>query len=450
MLFPDQPLSPASHDFLMKLHLVGWSFHGTPVEFRDRLSLGETAQVELADRLRNRHGVRELVILSTCNRFELYCAGSEGTSGTIIKTLVEDLGELQLGPTAYLLEDIEAVRHLFRVTSSLDSMVLGEPQIFGQVKDAYRFYTEAGWTGKLLNPIFSKAFRAAKRVRSETGIASNAVSVSYAAVQLARQIFEDLSGLSVMMVGAGEMAELALEHLVRNGLRRLMVVNRTFANAVRLAERYGGVAIQFRELESYLADADIVITSTGATSPIINVPMVQDCLRNHRERQMFFIDIAVPRDVHPEVHDLPGAYCYDIDDLQNVVSVNQAERLQQAEEARQLLEEELVQVRHWFQELSVVPAIRKLRKTFEKTAEAEVQRFLNRSKLDATESEEVQRMVRRILNKLLHSPSRTIRKFSGRDDQPLLLELLHELHNLPTVPESAEPIRKQHLSLVKR
>ena len=165
---------------------------------------------------------------------------------------------------------------------------------------------------------------------------------------------------------------------------------------------------------------------------------------------MFFIDIAVPRDVPPGVHDLPGAYCYDIDDLQNVVSVNQEERLQQAEEAQQLLEEELVQVRHWFQELSVVPAIRGLRESFEQTAATEVQRFLKRTKPDAAEAEEVQRMVRRILNKLLHSPSRTIRKFSGRDDQPLLLEFLHELHNLPTAPESAEPIRKQHLSLVKR
>ena len=433
----------------MKLRLVGWSFHGTPVELRDRLSLGETAQLELADRLRTRHGVRELVILSTCNRFELYCAGSERSSGVLLKTLVEDFGEPQLAATAYHLEDYEAVRHLFRVTSSLDSMVLGEPQISGQVKDAYRFYAEVGWTGKLLNPIFNKAFRAAKRVRSETGIASNAVSISYVAIQLARQIFEDLSGLSVLVVGAGEMAELVLKYLVRNGLRRLMVVNRTFANAVRLAECYGGAAIQFHELESYLADADIVITSTGATEPIINVPTVQNCLRNRRGRQMFFIDIAVPRDVHPGVHDLPGAYCYDIDDLQNVVSVNQEERLQQAEEAQQLLEEELVQVRHWFQELSVVPAIRGLRESFEQTAATEVQRFLKRTKPDAAEAEEVQRMVRRILNKLLHAPSHTLRKFSGRDDQPLLLEFLHELHDLSTAPTAAEPIRKQHLSLVK-
>ena len=345
----------------MKLRLVGWSFHGTPVELRDRLSLGETAQLELADRLRTRHGVRELVILSTCNRFELYCAGSERSSGVLL--------------------------------------------------------------------------------RSETGIASNAVSISYVAIQLARQIFEDLSGLSVLVVGAGEMAELVLKYLVRNGLRRLMVVNRTFANAVRLAECYGGAAIQFHELESYLADADIVITSTGATEPIINVPTVQNCLRNRRGRQMFFIDIAVPRDVHPGVHDLPGAYCYDIDDLQNVVSVNQEERLQQAEEARQLLEEELVQVRHWFQELSVVPAIRGLRESFEQTAATEVQRFLKRTKPDAAEAEEVQRMVRRILNKLLHAPSHTLRKFSGRDDQPLLLEFLHELHDLSTAPAAAEPIR---------
>ena len=435
----------------MKLRLVGWSFHGTPVELRDRLSLGETAQLELADRLWNRLGVRELVILSTCNRFEVYCAGCEESSGTILKSLVEDFGEAQLESTAYHLEDIEVVRHLFRVTSSLDSMVLGEPQIFGQVKDAYRFYADAGWTGKRLNPIFTKAFRAAKRVRSETGIACNAVSISYAAIQLARQIFEDLSGLSVMVVGAGEMAELALKYLVRNGLRRLMVVNRTFANAVRLAERYGGAAIQFPELESYLPDADIVITSTGATTPIITASMVQGCLRSRRGRQMFFIDIAVPRDVNPAVHDLPGAYCYDIDDLQNVVSVNQAERLRQAEEAQQLLEKELVQVRHWFQELSVIPAIRELRESYEQTAEAEVQRFLSRNpKLGDAESEEVQRMVRRIVNKLLHPPSRTLRKFSGRDDQPLLLELLHELHDLPATPEPAEPIRKQHLSLVKR
>jgi len=434
----------------MKLRLVGWSFHGTPVELRDRLSLNETAQLELAQRLRSRHGVRELVILSTCNRFELYCAGSEEASVAILKTLVADFGEPKLEATAYHAEDIEAVRHLFRVASSLDSMVLGEPQIFGQVKDAYRFYAEAGWTGKLLNPIFTKAFRAAKRVRSETGIASNAVSISYAAIQLARQIFEDLSGLSVMVVGAGEMAELALKYLVRNGLHRLMVVNRTFSNAVRLAERYGGAAIQFHELESYLADADIVITSTGATEPIINAPTVQNCLRNRRGRQMFFIDIAVPRDVNPEVHDLPGAFCYDIDDLQKVVSVNQAERLRQAEEARQLLEEELAQVRHWFQELSVVPAIRGLREAFEQTADAELQRFLHRTKLDESASEEVQRMVRRIVNKLLHSPSQALRKFSGSDDQPLLLEFLHELHDLPTAPETEEPLRKQHLSLVKR
>ncbi len=435
----------------MRLYLVGWSYRTTPVEIRDRIALTSDQQIQLAQHLKQKHQIREAVILSTCNRTEVFVAGTRASLEEILESLVQFWKVPELKDTAYLCENLHAVEHLFRVSSSLDSMVLGEPQILGQVKEAFDRFQQAGWTGKLLNPIFSKAFSTAKRVRTETTIAGSAVSISYAAVELAKQIFEDLSRLTVMIVGAGEMAELAVKHLIRNGCHRLLVANRTFANAARLAEEYRGAAIRFDQIGEYLPDADIVLTSTGAREPVLTEPMVRQSLRKRRGRRMFFIDIAVPRDVEPEVNDLPDVYCFDIDDLQNVVTQNQQERLRQAELASEIVEQEVHLVDRWFQSLSAVPVIRALRENHHQVAQQELERSLRRlSHLPEKDQEAVRQLLHSVVNKLLHQPTLTLRERSQVEEFPLYLETVRELFSLEEEAPEQEAAPPPTLRLVRK
>ena len=440
----------------MRFSVIGWNFRKTPVEVRDSLALTPEEQVDLGNHLKQRFNLDGVTILNTCNRTEIYLVNADRQLDEILNFL-EDYwtrnGEgLKLRKTAYLLHDLEGVHHLFRVASSLDSMVMGEPQILGQLKDAFHRFSDAELIGKLLHRLFSRAFASAKRVRTETTIASNAVSISYAAVELAKQIFEDISQQTVMVIGAGEMAELAIRHLMKNGITKLLVTNRTFANAAKLAEQFQGLAVPFEQLERHLYEADIVISSTGARDFIITPGMVKDCLHKRRGDSMFFIDIAVPRDIDPKINDMPSAFCYDIDDLQTVVSRNQQERQKQSLIAEEIISVEVTEVELWFKSLSVVPTIRGLRKDFHATADLELDKISRKlSHLSEADSKEVEQMVHRLIHKLLHNPTSKLREVIQREDAHLYLESINELFDLHPVQVSVEEkkTKKPNLKLFK-
>ena len=436
----------------MRFTVIGWNFRKTPVEIRDSLALTPKEQVELGLKLRTRFNLGGVVILSTCNRTELYLVNAEQQLDQIIEMLESYWNLYELRERAYTIQNLDGVRHLFRVASSLDSMVLGEPQILGQLKDAFQSFNEADLTGKLLHPLFTRAFSTAKRVRTETSVASNAVSVSYAAVELAKHIFEDLSKQTVMVVGAGEMAELAVRHLMRNGISELFVTNRTFLSAAKLAEKFQGLAVPFEHLERHLHQADIILSSTGARDFIITKEMVKNCLRRRRGRSMFFIDIAVPRDIDPEINELNGTFCYDIDDLQTLVSQNQVERKKQSINAEEIIENELLKLELWFKSLSAVPTIRSLRKAFHSIAEEEmVKSFKNLKNIPESERKKVEQLVHRLIHKLLHDPSRNLKKIAQDEDAHLYLEYVSKIFDLSPTPLKLEklPEKDHRLKIVK-
>ena len=414
----------------VKVGVLGWNYKKTSVELRDKISLSTVEQAEVADRLKNSMPIEELTILSTCNRTEFYFSASEikPISSHLLEFLVNrwDLEELKV--QAYQIRNVEAARHLFRVASSLDSMVLGEPQILGQLKEAFQRFKDLGWVGGRFNYLFPNAFHTAKRVRSETGISNYAVSISFAAVELAKRIFSDLSQQRALIIGAGEMAELALQNLKNHGVAGVLVTNRTYTNAENLAHKFGGTAIPFEQLENRLCEADIIISSTGARHFVLTQSMVRKCLKNRRGRAMFLIDIAVPRDIEPEINDLPGAYCYDIDDLQNVVQKNQEERVIQAEQAGKILEDEIARVQDWFLTRSAVPTIRKIRNEFEHVSQAELDKTLNRlTHLSDKDRILVKSLVHRIMQKILHKPTINLKNLSKEEDKSLQLQTLFDV-----------------------
>ena len=436
----------------MRFTVIGWNFRKTPVEIRDSLALTPKEQVELGLQLRTRFNLGGVVILSTCNRTELYLVNAEQQLDQIIEMLESYWNLYELRERAYTIQNLDGVRHLFRVASSLDSMVLGEPQILGQLKDAFQSFNEADLTGKLLHPLFTRAFSTAKRVRTETSVASNAVSVSYAAVELAKHIFEDLSKQTVMVIGAGEMAELAVRHFMRNGISELFVTNRTFLSAAKLAEKFQGLAVPFEHLERHLHQADIILSSTGARDFIITKEMVKNCLRRRRGRSMFFIDIAVPRDIDPEINELNGTFCYDIDDLQTLVSQNQVERKKQSIKAEEIIENELLKLELWFKSLSAVPTIRSLRKAFHSIAEEEmVESFKNLKNIPESEQKKVEQLVHRLIHKLLHDPSRNLKKIAQDEDAHLYLEYVSKIFDLSPTPLKLEklPEKDHRLKIIK-
>ncbi len=435
----------------MKLGVLGWSYRQTPIELRDRIALSTVQQQEVAEKLRQLLPLQELTILSTCNRTEFYFSAPncEEVTKHLKEILIQRWNVEELHTQAYEYFHLDAARHLFRVASSLDSMILGEPQILGQLKDSYQRFEEWKWVGSQFHSLFPRAFHAAKRIRTETSISNFAVSISYAAVELAKRIFSDLRQQSVLIIGAGEMAELALQHLRRQGFDQLYVINRTYPNAVQLAEKFGGHALRFEQLEENLCRADIIISSTGASHFILTQSMVRKCLKNRRGRSMFLIDIAVPRDIEPEINELPGAYCYDIDDLQNVVQRNQQERERQAEQAGEILEQEIEKVHDWFRARSAVPTIKKLRESYHTIGQAELEKALRRLQdLSPEQQQIVERMVYNLVNKLLHPPTKNLRELGRREEAHLYLNALQELFALEedTKPDSLS--EKRHLKLV--
>lgn len=417
-----------------EISLVGLSYRTAGVDVRERFALSahtspETWAVPLCE---GSVCLAETLILSTCNRVEILAVGSGDVPGAIMTAwaAARKKSPAELQPHVYVHKGSEAIRHLFIVASSLDSMVLGEPQILGQLKDAYRKATVARTTGTILNRLLHKAFSVAKRVRTETEVASSAVSISYAAVELAKRIFGDMNGHKAMLVGAGEMAELAATHLLQSGVRDLLVVNRTLANAQELATQFGGEAVPFEQLFHRLAECDIVISSTGAPETVIRAKDVREALARRKNRPMFFIDIAVPRDIDPGVNNLDNVYLYDIDDLKEVVEENMSHRHDEADKARHLVGEEVTEFNRWLHSLALQPTIVDLLGRFERAADEELAKTLRRlGPVDDATREALAALVHGLVGKIGHDPLMFLKAAHERGEQKHI-ELVRALFNL--------------------
>ena len=395
----------------MKLLLTGLNHRTAPVEVRERLAFEEKALPEALDRLRQRPGLIEGMILSTCNRVEVAVTAEEGTdAGSAVEGFLAETRAVDrawVSPHLYRYDGPEAIRHLFRVASSLDSMVVGEPQILGQMKAAYAVAKEHGAistaTGGFLEQVLTKAFNVAKRVRSETEIGESAVSVSYAAVALAKDIFGSLKGQRVLVVGAGKMALSAVRHLKRAGVEEILVTNRTHERAVGLADEVGGRVIDYTRFHESLPEVDILLASSGATHFIVTWEEMRAAISKRRNRPMFLIDIAVPRNIDPSVNKLDNVYLYDIDDLGKVVDSNLKGRMGIAEQAELIIGEEVTRMMTRLKTREASPAIAMLREQVEQFRVAEIKR--GRAKLGPLtpqQEEGIEEMMRRFSNKILH------------------------------------------------
>jgi glutamyl-tRNA reductase len=406
----------------MELFLVGMNYKTAPLELRERLQNSCTDQdIALPELLKN-PDVKEAICLATCNRVEIIARLADTRRGeAFLKVFMSRQGSLDVSETEkhlYIYRDVEAVRHLFRVAASLDSMVMGEPQILGQIKEAYRSAVDRHATGVLLNRLTHHAFQAAKRVRTETEIAGNAVSVSYAAVELAKKIFGSLKGKSVMLIGAGEMSELAARHLIRQGVERIFIANRTMARAEQMAEEFHGTAVSFDEFPLYLKEVDIVIASTGAPGYILTPQMAAAALRKKRQHLLFLIDIAVPRDIDPDVGEFDNVYLYNIDHLQNVVDANRALRNGEALRAEEIIAEEVTEFEKWYHSLAAVPTIVKLREKTDGIVKNEMERFSGwLGGLAESDRAHVEWLVSSIVNKILHDPITGLKEESIEGDE---------------------------------
>jgi glutamyl-tRNA reductase len=414
--------------------VLGLNHKTAPVEIREKLSFSAAEVEETLPRIKQLPGIAEAMFLSTCNRVEVYFTCDEPQEAPrTVKAFLAAYHEIPLDlfdACLYVHNSHEAVRHVFRVAASLDSMVLGEPQILGQIKDAYRLALKHRASGVVINRLLHKAFSVAKRVRTETGVASSAVSISFAAVELSKKIFETLRGKVAMLVGAGEMAELAAQHLLNNGVEKIVVANRTFERGLKLAEQFGGEAVRFEELSEQLANVDIVISSTGAPHLVITADNVRAVMRRRRQRPIFFIDIAVPRDIDPAINEIENAYVYDIDDLQNVIESNISERQREALRAERIVEEEAVKFKGWLKVLEVAPTITCLHEKAEDIRQRELKKTLAHLKgLSAEQAEAVDVLTHSIVHKLLHDPIICL-KCPGEERREALLDAARRLFNL--------------------
>jgi glutamyl-tRNA reductase len=418
----------------MSVLVLGLSHKTAPVEVRERLAMAGEAVDAALGALSQRPGIAEACILSTCNRVEFMVRGEGRTSAE--SRVLEFLGERSaaigdLRPYLYSYADREAVQHIFRVASSLDSMVVGEPQILGQIKEAYRAAKRAGAVRGPLDQLLTGAFRVARRVRNETGIGQMAVSISYVAVELARKIFGDLTGLSILIVGAGKMSEAAARHLRAAGAEQVWVANRTFERAEELARAFQGEAVAYERLFEILTRADIVISSTGAPHFILNRETAERVIVARRNKPVFFVDIAVPRDIDPKINEIDNMFVYDIDDLQQVADANMRQRQKEAELAEEIVEEEVDRMLRRLKSLEIAPTIVSLNQQLEQVRKAEIERW--RSKLgDLTPQQEqaIEALTRGLIGKIAHTPITQMKELSHHPDGLRFVEFVKRAFNL--------------------
>ncbi len=433
-----------------KIYLFGLSHKTAEVEIREKFALGGFNPVsqQLVD---NNGPVLEALVLSTCNRVEILCVGDpeqDTVRDKVLNAWAQFCAEdpETLSRHIYLYTDRDAIKHVFTVAASLDSMVLGEPQILGQLKDAYRKAVEERSTGVIINRLMHKSFSSAKRTRSETAVSASAVSISYAAVELAKQIFGDLDKHRAMLIGAGEMAELAALHLLNHGLKEILVANRTLNRAQELAQRFGGQPLCLEDLFQYLPQADIIISSTGSTSPIIRARDMRAVLKQRKHRPMFFIDIAVPRDIDPDINQLDNVYIYDVDDLQEVVEENIAERKEEALKAENIVEEEVDKFEKWLSALDLSPTIVDLLNKGEAIASKEVKKSLRNLPPEADEKtrEAMEVLASSLVKKLYHEPIVFLKRRAQEEGSAeKFIDLARKIFNLDEeqLPENPHPHR---------
>lgn len=419
----------------MLIAVIGVNHRTAPLEVREKLSFPEHSMDHWLNKLLSYPGIDGCAILSTCNRTEIYIAPVELDTGmsSVWCFLAEksglDISEIKNYTFCHTLYD--SIRHLFRVVAGLDSMILGETQILGQVKRTYELALESGTTNVVLNTLFQQALTTGKRVRTETGIDQNPVSIPYAAVELARQNLGCLNGKSVLVIGAGEMSELTVVNLVANGVSSVIVSNRSYDRAAQLAEKFNGKAVRFDQLFQHMAQADIIISSTAAQHYVIKAANMQTVMEQRNGKTILMIDIAVPRDIDPQVSRIDGVTLYDVDDLQNVVDSNLAERRQAAVAAEGIIEEELDAFMRWLSTRFVVPTITALRKRAEEIKQRELCRAFNRlGDLNEREKKVISSLATSIVNQLLHSPVVKLKQYAMTPEGHLYTEILQNLFSL--------------------
>jgi glutamyl-tRNA reductase len=415
--------------------LIGLNHNTAPVELRECIAFSEGDTQAALARLADIPVLDEAFLLSTCNRVEVLLVSKKpGEAIQETKQFLSRFNDLPIqrfDASLYVLQGEEAVRHVFRVASSLDSMVLGEPQILGQIKSAYQAATLHKTSGVLLNRLLHRTFFVAKRVRSETGIGDNAVSISYAAIELSRKIFDSLKDKKVLLVGAGEMAELAVEHLIRHKAVEIYVANRTFERGVNLAKKFKGQPIRFEEISDTLRHVDIIISSTGSADFIIRKKQVKAVMKQRRNSPLFFIDIAVPRDIDPEINRLSNAYVYDIDDLKGVIEENLEDRRKEAAKAERIVDEAVIRFREWYENLDVVPTIVDLRNKMEAIAGSELEKTIQTLRhLSKTDRDAMSRMMQAMINKIMHNPTRLLKSDSPHINKSAYLDFTRRLFKL--------------------
>jgi len=420
---------------LIKIINIGMNHESAPVELRECLATDPDNVVKALDGMRSIEGIKEGFFLSTCNRVEtLVITDQEVQAKESMISLMARLGNQPqegLLPNLYVFDGMDAVRHIFMVAASLDSMVVGEPQILGQIKQAYAEAIRQKASGVILNRLMHRAFHAAKRVRTETGICESAVSISYAAVELAKKIFHVLEGKKVLLIGAGQMAELAARHLLSQGVTSIIVANRTFERAVQVAALFNAQPVYFEEVLSQLLEVDIVVASTASQEVVLTYEQVKICMRKRRNRPLFFIDIAVPRNIQPEINDLDNVYVYDIDDLKGIIQLNVEQRQLEAVKAERIIREEVVKFEKWLKTLAVVPTIVSLKEKAESIVAAELKKSHSAlERLSPAEKEAVVILTRSVAEKLLNDP---ISFLKGRAERPTLnnyIDMARRLFNL--------------------
>ncbi len=425
----------------MELFVLGLSHKTAPIDVRERLAVPERELPKALEALGEVSELAERMFFTTCNRAEVYGVADGPLAQAVEATRASleryrNLDSSALAGALYAYDGADAARHVFRVASSLDSMVIGEPQILGQVKTAYTVARSQQATGIILNNLLEQAFHVAKRVRTETGIANAAVSISSVAVELARKIFGDLEGRIVLILGAGEMAELALRHLVDDGVRSILVANRSHDRAVALAEQFRGRAVRFDTFRHEMLGADIVISSTSAPHLILKKEDMQSIILERRHRPIFLIDIANPRDIDPGCNEVDNVYLYNIDDLQSVVSANLKERQREAERAEVIIEREVGVFQAWLRGLDVVPTIVSLRDRVEEIRATELQKAMARmGDLTPEQRATIASMTTAMINKILHQPMSELRRRAVHQDSHVYSAVLRRLFGL----EEKEP-----------
>ncbi len=419
----------------MELIVIGLNHKTAPIEIRERLAFPQDGMGKALSRVKSLASLKENMILSTCNRVEMYAAARETEKAVLeLKDFLSQYHGFSLKEfekNLYLLIGEEAVKHIFRVASSLDSMVVGEPQILGQIKSAYNIAAEAKTSGLILHRLLHRAFHVAKRVRTETKIGNSAVSVSFVAVELARKIFGTLGKRTVLLIGAGEMCELAARHLISGGIDKVMVTNRTYERAAALAQEFRGEPIPFEEIHQGLRRVDIVISATNSPKYLIQYEEVSRVIKDRKQKPIFFIDIADPRDIEPSVGDIENVYLYNIDDLQKVANDNIQDREREAQKAETIVQEEVAKFVNWYHSLGITPTIVALRKKFEEIRNKELAKTLSiHPDLSDRERQSLEALTSAIINKILHDPLTLLKQKNEEAMADLYLDALRALFGL--------------------